>query len=150
MPPTVPISDCAVRRSQAGAPEAIQVADRWHLWHNLAERVEKAVACHRSCLIEPEPELPADRVPEPDLQQVATEAAAARIEESALVQGTRRRYEEVQALLAQGNGIKPIMRELGLAKDPRRHDPLSVTLHHPVMIEYIFEFRQTLSLPSST
>jgi hypothetical protein len=119
------------------------------LWHNLAERVEKAVARHRSCLIEPEPERPAGRVPEPDLQQAATEAAAARIEESALVQGTRRRYEEVQALLAQGNGIKPIMRELGLA-NPRRHDPLSVTLHHPVMIEYIFEFRQTLSLPSST
>jgi Transposase len=106
--------------ARAGAPEAIQVADRWHLWHNLAERVEKAVARHRSCLTEPEPELPAGRVPEPDLQQVATEAAAARIEESALVQRTRRRYEEVQALLAQGKGIKPIMRELGLAKETVR------------------------------
>ena len=62
--------------ARAGAPGAIQVADRWHLWHNLAERVEKAVARHRSCLIEPEPELPAG-VPEPDLQQVAAEAAAA-------------------------------------------------------------------------
>jgi transposase len=106
--------------ARAGAPAAIQVADRWHLWHNLAERVEKAVARHRSCLIEPEPELPAGRVPEPDLQQVATQAAAARMEESALVQRTRQRYEEVQALLAQGKGIKPIMRELGLAKETVR------------------------------
>ena len=106
--------------ARAGAPAAIQVADRWHLWHNLAERVEKAVARHRSCLIEPEPEPPAGPVPEPDLQQVATEAAAARMEESALVQRTRRRYQQVQALLAQGKGVKPIMRELGLAKETVR------------------------------
>jgi len=109
--------------ARTGAPEAIQVADRWHLWHNLAEHVEKAVARHRSCLKEPGPEPdpePAAQESGPDLQQVAAEAAAARIEESALVQRTRQRYEAVQALLAQGNGIKPIMRELHLAKETVR------------------------------
>lgn len=110
--------------ARQGAPDAIQVADHWHLWHNLAQHVEKSVARHRACLKEPEPEpepaQPDDGESGPDLQQIAAEAAAARIEETALVRRTRERYEAVQALLAQGKGIKPIMRELHLARETVR------------------------------
>jgi transposase len=111
--------------ARTGAADAVQVADRWHLWHNLAEHVEKAVARHRSCLTEqplavtkPQPEQ--EQHPGPDFTARAAEAASERVEQSALVVRTQQRYAAVQELLAQGKGVKPIMRELGLAKETVR------------------------------
>jgi transposase len=119
--------------ARSGAPEAVQVADRWHLWHNLAEHVEKTVARHRGCWAppaetgpavepgaEPGTDLSVDLGAGPDPQQLAERAAAARREASALVTRTRERYTAVQNLRAQGKGIKTIMRELGLAKETVR------------------------------
>jgi transposase len=105
--------------ARTGAPEAVQVADRWHLWHNLAGHVEKAVARHRGCLTE-HPIAEPEPAPAPDLSQLAAAAAAERVEQQALVKRTRERYAAVQELRAQGKGIKAIMRELGLAKETVR------------------------------
>ncbi len=103
-----------------GAPEAVQVADRWHLWHNLAEHAEKTVARHRGCWAQPAARPPAEPDAAADLGQLAEQAAFARRESSALVTRTRQRYAAVQALREQGKGIKAIMRELGLAKETVR------------------------------
>jgi transposase len=114
--------------ARQGAPAAVQVADRWHLWHNLAGHVEKTVARHRACLradepstTEPEPEPPPHTDAEHQQAEVVVAAAHAELfEQRALVVRTRGRYAAVQALRAQGKGIKPIMRELGLAKETVR------------------------------
>jgi transposase len=117
-------ADAYADGARRGAPAAVQVADRWHLYRNLCEHVEKAVARHRDCLKEPDPEPQepptggGQRLPE--LQQLAAGAAARRAEESVLARRTKDRYEQVQALRAQGLGIKPIMRQTGLTKETVR------------------------------
>ena len=107
--------------ARTGAPEAIQVADRFHLWHNLAQHVEKAVARHHGCLAEAaSPTAASSQTPKPDLDQIATRAAADQAEHGRLVERTRQRYEQVQALRARGKSIKAIVRELGLARETVR------------------------------
>jgi transposase len=92
--------------ASSGAPEADQVADRWHLWHNLAEHVEKTVARHRKCLtgLEDSPPDPAPLPPKTDA------------DEGRLLQRARQRHKAVQTLRSQGLSVMAITRELGLAR----------------------------------
>jgi transposase len=92
-----------------GAPEAVQVADRWHLWHNLAEHTAKAVARHRACLKQI---AAAAEQAQPPPEPIAT--AAVPLPESPLAARMRDQHAAVQALYARGVGLRAIARELGV------------------------------------
>ena len=93
--------------ARTGAPGAVQVADRFHLWQNLAKAAEKCVAAHRGCLAEPEPG-PADGPePGPSFGPPRPEPAGKYADRA------RRHHAIVHDLLAQGRGLREIARHLG-------------------------------------
>jgi hypothetical protein len=99
--------------AHTGAPEAVQVADRWHLWHNLGEHVEKEVARHRLCLPGPATHPSTDVWQGPPGQFAAAHTAAYAVGH-VLPERTHARYRRVHELLAQGASMHAAARELGL------------------------------------
>jgi transposase len=88
--------------ARTAAPEAVQVADRFHLWRNLATAVEKTVARYKSCLDEP-----IDTTPGEPAEAVAAEPSGA------MAERRRAHHALVHELLAQGAGFRQIARHLG-------------------------------------
>ncbi|MEV6259139.1 ISL3 family transposase [Nocardia sp. NPDC051929] len=97
--------------ARRGAPDAVQVADRWHLLANLTSAVERVLARKRSCLNERDP----DQIPAPPIPQPAPP-------DGPLAQRITRQHPQIQQMLGQGWTISAIARELHLdRKTVRRY-----------------------------
>jgi len=92
-----PFADGARR----GAPQAVQVADRWHLLRNLADVLERVVKRNRAALVEHPPD-------DDDTNTVVAPI------EGPLAERTRQRHAEVHELAARGVGNTAICARLGL------------------------------------
>jgi transposase len=87
--------------ARTGAPDAVQVADRFHLWQNLATAVERLVAKHKGCLVE-------------HGAAVAVEAVeAVEYPQGTMAQRRRAHHALVHEMLAQGAGFRQIARHMG-------------------------------------
>ncbi|MFE1444408.1 ISL3 family transposase [Streptomyces sp. NPDC058739] len=102
-----------------GAPDAIHVADRWHIWKNLVEAVEKTVIQHRALLCDPENTAPV-RAAEPMEPEPAPRSPDEPRQSGRLSDRIREQHAAVRALLNEALGLRPIARQLGLARNTVR------------------------------
>jgi transposase len=104
--------------AREGAPDAIQVADRFHLWQNLCDAVEKTVISCRADLREPVPE-PGGHKPAGCGGSVPAETTGPAAQDSGdgrLAIRARERHAAIHDLLAQGRNYTQISEILGLTR----------------------------------
>jgi transposase len=108
----------AVRRA---LPDAVQVSDRWHLWHGLGEAVRKEVAAHSACW--------AGDMPLQEGKRAAT---------------TLERWQQVRELRARNVGLLECARRLNLSLNTvKRYDRAS----EPERLQRVPKYRPTLVDP---
>ncbi|MFD7554598.1 transposase [Streptomyces sp. NPDC059835] len=98
--------------AEAATPQAVQIADVWHLWNNLAKAVERTLTSHYACI----------RASHEATRQTDEEFAVPPPDGTLDVNGRPRRivgricerHRRVHALLAQGRSQRGISRDLDL------------------------------------
>jgi transposase len=115
--------------ARQGAPQAVQVADRWHLLRNLGEVLERFLARHHAALREaaratPESVAPAAEAetgartgrPTERVREAATPRTGAQRESAHRRERRLARYSEVVALHGQGASLRALSERVGISR----------------------------------
>ncbi|WP_406326700.1 ISL3 family transposase [Streptomyces sp. NBC_00203] len=89
-----------------GAPDAVQVSDRFHLWQGLSKRVGDVAAAHRGCL--------PSAVPEPELALPPSPAAPSDQADTPARRHAKNLFEAVHAVTDTGRSLNAAAHQLGL------------------------------------
>ena len=126
--------------ASVGAPDAVQVADRWHLLHNLTEALQRAVDSHQALLGEVTKEVATALAPVPKTASSETlppvappetrseiSAAASSLSPTRFSRADQKkqesrqrrlaRYQQVKELRRQGMGTRKIARTLHMSRN---------------------------------
>nr|WP_269328512.1 ISL3 family transposase [Kineosporia babensis] len=115
-----------------GAPDAVQVNDRWHLWHGLGEAVEKVVVAHTPCW-------------RPTVGKALKEPPRHEMWHArAIDERTAARHRMVHDLLAQGLSLMECRRRLGWGFNTVKRYARAAT---PEELQRPPRYRQTLVCP---
>ncbi len=106
-----------------GAPKAVQVSDRFHLWQGLSRRVQEIAAAHRGGL---PAALPPGQACDPPPHEEAAEDPAG---DTPAGRHARRLFEAVHALTEAGRSYSSAARELGLDRRTVRKYARARTWH---------------------
>jgi transposase len=102
-------------------PSAVQVSDRWHLWHLLGEAARKEVLAHSACWAKGTP-----------------------LQEGKRAETTRERWQQVRDLREKGAGLLECARRLGLSLNTvKRYDRAS----EPERLQRVPKYKPTLVDP---
>ncbi|MBC7277079.1 ISL3 family transposase [Nocardioides sp. NBC_00368] len=106
-------------------PAAIQVSDRWHLWHGLGEAIRKEVAGHATCW-------------------TPAVGLATGLQDGPRAATTRDRWQQVHGLLDAGVGLLDCSRRLGLALNTVKR---YARVEQPEQLRRAHQYRPTLVDP---
>ncbi|MFJ5811100.1 ISL3 family transposase [Streptomyces sp. NPDC093093] len=129
--------------AQVGAPQAMQVADAWHLLNNLAQAVERVIGRHRADLRQPLTSHD-DRTDDgPASEGRDREELDIHGRPRPLVARTRERHQQIHERIQRGDSLRAIARDLRLSRGTVNRfahaaevdELLLAAIHRPALID---------------